>query len=302
MPTSNPIWRIVLPLAVMAVLAGVLTTAFPSMLAQLQPPHPFRDMNPESLEGQAALYLHERGIVSGFADGSFGPRLSINRAQAAKILLLAAEKPIFNMRNVGIFTDVPDGQWYTQYVLSAAMHQIINGYLDRSFRPGNTINTAEFLKMLALTFDLPAYMPHAYTDVFAVDWFNRYAGAAQSYRLFPLRPEGKLQPTQWITRQEAAIAVYQILKTEPKTLPPPAFSSTSNASVASSAPSSPSSGIAPAASYGSSSFASLHAGSSRSNSSKAQCYFPPTPPQGCLYTCKRNVTCLRHDQCQITCE
>lgn len=311
MPSSGPVSHVLIPLAVIAVLFGVGSQLSGQLL---RPQYTFRDMDPSTIEGQAAQYLYERGIVSGFADGNFGPRMSINRAQAAKILLIAGEKPLFNMRNVGIFNDVPDDQWYTQYVLSAAMHEIISGYIDRSFRPNNPINTAEYLKMLAITFNLPPHMPHTYTDVFPVDWFNRYAGAAQTYNLFPLRPESRLQPSKWITRQEAAIAVYQILRSQPQGTPFPVQSSSAAAvssaqtwipSAVSSAASSEDSPVInlPSSRRSSSSDNGpvLQAGSSKKSSSAGACYFPPAPPAGCLYECERNVSCLRQDQCQLRC-
>lgn len=311
MLVSGSASRFLTVLTVLGVLSGVAMTISPSLRAQLREPYPFRDLDSATIEGQAAQYLYERGIVSGFANGTFGPRMSINRAQAAKMLLLAGQKPLFNIRNVGIFNDVPDDQWYSQYVLSAAIHEIIGGYIDRSFRPNNPINTAEYLKMLAITFNLPAHMPHTYSDVYPVDWFNRYAGAAQAYNLFPLRTSDRLQPAKWITRQEAAVAIYQILRTNPSSIGfAPAISS-----AVSSAPRSASSSFSSVdreeipvitlpASRSSSSVDEgpvLQAGSSR-RSSAAGCYFPPTPPAGCLYACERNVTCLREDQCQLQCQ
>ena len=45
------------------------------------------------------------------------------------------------------FMDVPGDQWYTPFVTVAERNSVIKGYGDGRFRPGNTVNTAEFFKM-----------------------------------------------------------------------------------------------------------------------------------------------------------
>ncbi len=173
--------------------------------------NPFSDTNISSLEGKAAANLYNWGIIGGFPDGEFKGSRSVNRAEAAKFLLLSRYEDIPNNPNNGIFWDVLDGQWYTKYVITAAGLKIINGYSDGSFKPASTVNTAEFLKMLTLTFDLKTGAAHSYKDVDRGAWYAKYAGVAAEYDLFPNRRSDRLEPGRLLTRNEVAVAIYKYL-------------------------------------------------------------------------------------------
>jgi|GEM_PF-3075059 len=177
--------------------------------AEATPANRFRDLNATTLEGQAANDLAEREILDGFPDGEFKGKRSVNRAEAAKLLLLARYGTIPNARNNGRFPDVQPNQWYEKYVMYAEAKGIITGHADGYYRPENGVNTAEFLKMLSHAFDLPLYDVHSYEDVPGNSWFAPYAGIARSYKLFPYRHASYLQPSRELTREEVAIALYQ---------------------------------------------------------------------------------------------
>ena len=173
--------------------------------------NPFPDTNTNALEGMAAAELYRRAVIGGYPDGEFKGWKAVNRAEAAKFLLLARFESITSVRNDGKFRDILDNQWYTSFVVTAAQKGIINGYPDGTFQPGRTVNTVEFLKMLTLSFDLETYLPHYYSDVPDDAWFAKYAGIAQKYNLFPDRNTAKLEPSRTLTRKEVAIAIYQYL-------------------------------------------------------------------------------------------
>jgi len=173
--------------------------------------NPFPDTNTAYIEGKAAAELFRRGVLGGFPDGEFKGSREVNRAEAAKFLLLAKLETVSDLANSGKFPDVMEGQWYVKFVMKAAELGIINGYPDGYFRPQNTVNTAEFLKMLAKTFGLEENLAYSYSDVNSSDWFARYAGIAQKYNLFPNRSI-KLEPGKNLTRDEVAVAIYQYLK------------------------------------------------------------------------------------------
>jgi len=181
----------------------------------------FPDVNPASSEGQAAEELRRRGILAGFPDGEFKGYLPVNRAQAAKILLLATNRKTYQIPNRGQFRDVAGGAWYEPYVMTAAQMGIIGGYPDGTFRPDDRINTAEFLKMIALAFGIPAGAPSSYADVPEDAWYAPYAGIAQARFLFPNRQEF-FYPSAQLTRRDVAISVYNMMIAQEK---PPAAES-----------------------------------------------------------------------------
>lgn len=172
--------------------------------------NPFSDIDMSTLAGQAAAHLNSLGVIGGYPDGEFKGTRKVNRAEAAKFLLLASETPVRDIPNNGRFWDVKDGEWYTKYVMTAAEKGIINGYPDGSFSPADVVNTAEFLKMMTLTFDLSENLPVYHRDVPRDAWYYKYAGIAEEYLLFPNRVNN-LIPDKELTREEVAIAIYRYL-------------------------------------------------------------------------------------------
>ncbi len=132
--------------------------------------------------------------------------------EASKFLLLARGIEAGNSKNNGKFHDVKSGEWYEKFVMKAAERGIINGHPDGSFKPADTMNTAEFLKMLNKTFDLSTNLSHSYSDVSSSDWYAPFVGVVKNYDLFPSRGTRYLEPARNLTRNEVAVAIYQFLK------------------------------------------------------------------------------------------
>ncbi len=198
-------------LAVMSIaVLGIMTLGNVPTRAQVSG---FTDLPAQSPQAQIADYLAARGVISGFPDGSFRPLDAVNRAEAAKMLLLAAKLKVYDLNNSGYFKDITDDAWYADYVLSAAGYKIIQGYPDRTFRADQGITGAEFLKMISVAFQLEQNLSHNYTDVNEDDWFSAYAGAATKYQLYPDR-DVTLRPNEPLTRLHVAVALYQILRFE----------------------------------------------------------------------------------------
>jgi|GEM_PF-2846511 len=174
--------------------------------------NPFPDTDANGREGKAAAELYRRGVLGGFPDGEFKGMKPVNRAEAAKFLLLACGKDT-QADFSGKFRDLMKGQWYVPYVEAAARLGIIKGYEDGTFRPANTVNRAEFSKMITLACQLPVDLDHSlFTDVKDGDWFATYAGAVQKYSLYPDSVVDNLfKPANLMTRSEVAIAIYQYL-------------------------------------------------------------------------------------------
>lgn len=167
----------------------------------------FRDLHPLSYEAKAANALAWLGAVD--SDGLFEGEKLVNRSEVAVFLLRVRFPAGIPETNYIRFTDVQRGQWYTNYVMS--LPPKIEGYSDNSYRPGNPVRTVEFLKMLALTFGLEEDLPHIYEDVPLDAWYSPYAGIAIHYDLFPYRSRTELLPGSTLTRNDVAIALYQVL-------------------------------------------------------------------------------------------
>lgn len=82
------------------------------------------------------IYVTLTGLMNGTGDG-FSPNNNINRAQLVTVLYRMAGQPEVTGENP--FTDVPDGQWYTDAVLWAAENGITDGTSETTFSPNNPL-------------------------------------------------------------------------------------------------------------------------------------------------------------------
>ena len=248
----------------------------------------FKDMDPLTMENSAVLFLKDRGVITGFADGTFRPNELLTRAQAVKLLMIASRKSPIAIRNAGIYTDLPDTEWYSPYVLTATIKYLVDGYPDGSFRPNDPVNTAEFLKMMTTFFGAKTNTPHTFTDVKSTDWFSQYAGLAASYQLFPDRTLSLLPGVQ-LTRGDTAVALSQYLSTRPDLFPVITPSSITHSSVSSDS------------SASSDSSSSKQSTSVTSSSVTSSCYTPSSAPTGCTNVCTQNKSCLKEYDCFVRC-
>lgn len=177
----------------------------------VQRKNPFSDILLDTEEGVAAVTLYDAGVINGFPDKTFRKDELVNRAQAAKMLLLAKYGSVPDAVHSNMFWDVYDGEWYVPYIVLAARLGIIKGYSNGSFGPQYAVNTAEFLKMLSETFALPLGGTYVYSDVPQDAWFAPYAAVAYQYDLLPNRPIGLLQPARAMTRGEVVVAIKRLL-------------------------------------------------------------------------------------------
>lgn len=182
-------------------------------VAPKEPTASLSDINISTREGQAAEYLFQKNIISGRPDGTFDGSAAVNRAEMAKFLMLALDANNNGTNDVP-FSDVPADAWYRSYVAQAYERNIINGYENGEYRPSKTINTAEFLKMISISFELPQNTSHLYEDVLDNDWFSQYVGSAFRFNLLPSRNTTTLQPGKNMTRNEVAVALWTLLERE----------------------------------------------------------------------------------------
>ena len=101
----------------------------------------YSDVAPENWYNNAVSTLSSMGIVSGYPDGTFRPDAPITRAEFAKIAVgfFAYQDVVYT----GIFSDVADGQWWTEYIAAAVELGLVAGYPDGTFRPQANISRAE---------------------------------------------------------------------------------------------------------------------------------------------------------------
>lgn len=93
-------------------------------------------------------------VLSGYPDGTFQPDKSVNRAELLKIILAAKGIDVASSNSQSGFSDVDESAWYAPYIRYAKEQGVVQGYPDGSFRPNQTVNFAEALKMAYLIFNI----------------------------------------------------------------------------------------------------------------------------------------------------
>lgn len=133
----------------------------------------FSDVDDDYEYYDAVNYVYDYGIVEGYDDGTYRPESEINRAEFTKILMEAVY-PGEAEQGSDCFSDVEASQWYAKYVCLAEEKDIVAGYSDGSFSPGNFINVAEALKIT-----LETYFPGSFEEATS-PWYQKYWDFAEA--------------------------------------------------------------------------------------------------------------------------
>ncbi|MEK7085621.1 MAG: S-layer homology domain-containing protein, partial [Patescibacteria group bacterium] len=144
----------------------------------------FSDINETTKNYEAILYLQENGIINGYPDGTFKPYKAVNRAEFLKIIIEGSHIDL-DIPTTTPFKDVDNNSWYAPYVKKAFAEGWINGYPDGTFKPAQTINKVEALKILgsAQSWQVNDIHPDSYhglfddIDIFA--WYTPYVAYAK---------------------------------------------------------------------------------------------------------------------------
>lgn len=83
--------------------------------------------------------LKTKGLVKGYADGTFAPDSTVSRAEFITMVMASVAK---NPQGAGCFADVK-GHWSERFVCAAKAKGWVKGYDDGTFKPNNNVNFAE---------------------------------------------------------------------------------------------------------------------------------------------------------------
>ncbi|MBI5156281.1 S-layer homology domain-containing protein [Candidatus Peregrinibacteria bacterium] len=187
-------------------------------LAQVVPS--FTDVPETHGAFNAVEYLKEKGILSGYSDGTFRPDTKVNRAEAVKIIVNAAvgAETIAAFKAKSVFTDVPDDAWFISFVEYARQTLgIIDGPPKKTqFFPSQPVKKAEFLKMLLLAKKIDASA--AFSDLSGplgdvnnpADWLYPYVRYAIASSMIMADDAGMLHPGNELTRSEVALILFRL--------------------------------------------------------------------------------------------
>ena len=136
-----------------------------SVFADVPANHQFHD---------AIVALAQMNIMSGYANGLFGPGDMLKRAQMAKMTVLTFDKHNTATTNLGMatFPDVPyaGSDYPFDFVEEAALNNFVSGYLNGNFGPYDTLTRIQMLRIIVraagpILMEPPAGYDPGFTDV-----------------------------------------------------------------------------------------------------------------------------------------
>ena len=107
--------------------------------------NPFPDVKDSEWYIKAVEFVCTNGLMSGYANGRFGPNDTLTRAQFAQIIYNKEGRPATGGSR---FSDVKDGMWYADAVNWAAAEGIVAGIGGGKFAPDRPITRQDLAVML----------------------------------------------------------------------------------------------------------------------------------------------------------
>lgn len=180
--------------------------------------NPFSDVAESDWFYSAVRYADQNGLLLGTGDGAFRPDGGMTRAMLAAVLYRLSGKP--SAEPGSRYTDVPDGQWYTDAVRWACAGGILTGYGDGRFGTGDNVTREQLASAL---YRYAAYRNDAvtaaadlsaYTDAGSISVWARDAMAwANAQGLLLGRTATELAPSGTASRAEVAAVLLRFAST-----------------------------------------------------------------------------------------
>ncbi|WP_082786715.1 choice-of-anchor I family protein [Sporosarcina psychrophila] len=149
--------------------------------------------------------LASRGIVKGFADGTFKPNQSVTRGQIASVLAQTLGLDTKNVKNPG-FKDLKLTDPHYGGIAALVEAGIVKGYDDKTFKPGGSLTRAHIAKMISIGFNLEeAKLTNSpFKDVKAEHWFADYVQALITNEITTGTTPTTFEPNAFVTRGQMA--------------------------------------------------------------------------------------------------
>lgn len=172
----------------------------------------FDDLSENDTSYDAITFLYKKGAITGYPNGTFQPDRAVNRVEALKLAFSGLE--VEAMANEASFPDTERNQWYSNYLGSAVQLGVVSGYPDGHFRPLQTVNKVELLKILLTLADIPVnstVTENPYADVDRSAWYASYVQFAKENNLFPVEGS-RFNPSEPMSRREVAEVIYRLIQ------------------------------------------------------------------------------------------
>lgn len=138
-----------LEIAILATLLAIIIFHFnpAAQAAETDIKPVFTDISSTSLDYSYIIYLSGKGIITGYPDGSFKPQEGLTRAQAAVVIVKAANLSL-DQTAASPFKDLRNEHWARPYIATAVKAGFISGFPDGTFRSDQPLSRAQGISLL----------------------------------------------------------------------------------------------------------------------------------------------------------
>ncbi len=190
----------------------------PDPVVPVNPPavweNPFADVNKQSWYYGSVQFAVENGLFHGTSDTTFDPTGDMTREMLATVLYRLAKEPETGANRS--FSDVAEGQYYTEAVAWAAEQGIVSGYGGGKFGRGDLVTREQLAVMLWRYAGSPAGAGNldSFTDTADVDtWAMDALRWAVEQKIVNGGSDGALDPRGNATRAEVAAMLMRYCET-----------------------------------------------------------------------------------------
>lgn len=160
--------------------------------------------------------LAARGIVKGMGENKFLPDTPLTRAQFLTMLANSKQGLDVSQTTPAGFSDVPNTEWYYNYVNWGFANGIVKGMDEKTFAPNAQISREQMAVMLvnfaaSTKIALPKTVTGpVFNDVVKIsEWSKTPVESVVSAGIIGGYPDGKFDPQGQATRAQAATVIYK---------------------------------------------------------------------------------------------
>ncbi|MEK6268708.1 MAG: S-layer homology domain-containing protein, partial [Planococcus sp. (in: firmicutes)] len=163
-----------------------------------------KDINESHWAFKDVQSLVEKKVLSGYSDGSFKPDQAVTRAQAAKVISLAAGIKPLQPANSS-YPDVAADHWAFGYIEALKKAGIIHGKGNGFYGPDESLTRGQMAKILAESFKLTTHSTNYFKDVKPGDWMFNYVMALRDSGItVGYSQDNTYRPADIVTRAQLA--------------------------------------------------------------------------------------------------
>lgn len=174
---------------------------------------PFKDVPKEHWAYSYVERLYNEKVINGIANNEFGLDSKIQRQDFIKILIGALNVPASNRGSA--FGDVPDGAYYTPYVMAAYEMELVTGTGDGNFNVGLNISredVAVLIDRVLTKYNISAENTEsAFNDNDQIaDYAKEAVERVASAGIFTGDDSGRFNPKAGLSRAEACVVLSRL--------------------------------------------------------------------------------------------